>query len=100
MKEYRYVIVSSQGASLDLSGGMARTPTRLFQPMWYHDEQYQELQELLHKGWRPVRETGMGGGSATGGAVIAFSLVLLERERPEPEVPLAQPADEGTTRET
>jgi hypothetical protein len=100
MKEYRYVIVSSQGASLDLAGGMAETPTRLFQPMWYHDKQYQELQELLHKGWRPVREAGMGGGSATGGAVIAFSLVLLEREKPEPAVPLAQPAGEAITRET
>ncbi|HJT79370.1 MAG TPA: hypothetical protein VJ739_19395 [Gemmataceae bacterium] len=100
MKQYRYVIVSSQGASLDLAGGMAETPTRLFQPMWYHDKQYQELQELLGKGWRPVRETGMGGGSGVGGAVIAFALILLEREKPDDEIPVAQPAEEGITRET
>ena len=37
MKRYRYVIVSSQGASLDFSGGPARLPG-LFQKMWYADE--------------------------------------------------------------
>jgi hypothetical protein len=89
MKQYRYVIVSSQGASFDFSRGAAKVPTGLFQKMWYHDEQFQDLQALLDEGWRPVRETAMGGGSATGGAVIAFALVLLEREEP----PMALPAE-------
>ena len=85
MKEYRYVIVSSQGASLDLAGGLAQVPTGLFQKMWYHDERYQELQELLHKGWHPVRETGMGG-------VLAWHLRRVSRHahgtRPTAPVPI------------
>jgi hypothetical protein len=89
MKEFRYLIVSSQGASIDLSEGPAKVPTGLFQKMWYHDEQFQDLQRLLAEGWRPVRETGMGGASAAGGAVIGFALVLLEREEP----PMALAAD-------
>jgi len=40
------------------------------------------LKELLATGWKPVRETGMGGGSV----VVAFSLVLLEKDVEEPPV--------------
>jgi hypothetical protein len=92
MKKYRYVIVSSQGASLDFSQGPPPLPG-LLQQMWYADEKYQDLQGLLKNGWQPVRETGMGGGSGVGGAVIAFSLVLLEKEVPPapPVVEAVQP---------
>jgi hypothetical protein len=83
MKKHRYVIVSSQGASLDFHDGPAKLPG-LLQQMWYSDIRFQDLQELLENGWNPVRETGMGGGSGVGGAVIAFSLVLLEKEVTEP----------------
>jgi hypothetical protein len=99
MKECRFVIVSSQGASIDLSEGAAKVPTGLFQKMWYHDEQFQDLQRLLADGWRPVRETAMGGGSAAGGAVIAFALVLLEREEPPMALPAGPARAEGITPE-
>jgi hypothetical protein len=49
MKKYRYIIVSSQGASLDLSKGPAEVPG-LFQHMWYSDARFQDLQDLLNKG--------------------------------------------------
>jgi hypothetical protein len=90
MKKYRYVIVSSQGTSLDVHRGPAKVPGFL-EPMWYAKEEYQDLQELMERGWRPVRETCMGGGSAAGGAVVAFSLVLLEKDVAE-EPPLVEPA--------
>jgi hypothetical protein len=89
MKKYRYVIVSSQGASFDFHDGPAKLPG-LLQQMWYSDAKSQDLQELLAKGWRPVRETGMGGGSAFGGAVVAFSLVLLEKDVTEAEPPVVE----------
>jgi len=85
MKKFRYAIVSSQGASLDFHNGPAKLPG-LLQQMWYSDTKFQDLQELMENGWKPVRETGMGGGSAVGGAVIAFSLVLLEKDVAEPAV--------------
>lgn len=89
MKKHRYIILSSQGASLDFSEGVAQLPG-LLQPMWYSDAKYQDLQDLMEKGWRPVRETGMGGGSAVGGAVVAFSLVLLEKDAPDTEPPVVE----------
>jgi hypothetical protein len=91
MKRNRYVIVSSQGASLDFSDGVAKLPG-LLQPMWYSDAKYHDLQDLMDKGWRPVRETGMGGGSAVGGAVVAFSLVLLEKDVKDEEPPVVEAA--------
>lgn len=60
--------------------------------------QYQDLQDLLDKGWHPVRETGMGGASATGGAAVAFSLILLEKNRPE-AAPAAESVPEGLGRQ-
>ena len=90
MKKYRYVIVSGQGTSLDVHRGPAEVPGFL-EPMWYGKEQYQDLQELMERGWRPVRETSMGGGSAAGGAVVAFALVLLEKDVAD-EPPLVEPA--------
>jgi hypothetical protein len=89
MKQFRYVIVSSQGASLDFSEGMAKLPG-LLQPMWYSDAKYHDLQDLMENGGRPVRETGMGGGSAVGGAVVAFSLVFLERDVKDDEPPVVE----------
>jgi hypothetical protein len=50
---------------------------------WFGDSKYQDLQDLLDKGWRPVRETGMGGASAHAGEAVAFSLILLEKDRHE-----------------
>jgi hypothetical protein len=89
MKKYRYVIVSSQGASFDFQEGPPKLPG-LLQQMWYTDAKFQDLPDLLANGWHPARETGMGGGSAGGGAVVAFSLVLLEKEVMETEPPLVE----------
>jgi hypothetical protein len=80
-KQYRYVVVSSDGISHDLW------------PTW---EDYQKLDDaleesadeydvwtsrptlpqLLADGWRPVRETAMGGGNDNS----AYALVLLEKD--------------------
>ena len=80
MKRYRYVILSSYGASWDISREIAKPIGGFLQMPWYGDERCQDLQDLLDKGWQPVRETGMGGASATGGAAVAFSLILLEKD--------------------
>ena len=98
MKRYRYVILSSYGASWDISREIEKPLGGLMQVPWFGDLQYQDLQDLLDKGWRPVRETGMGGASGTGGAAVAFSLIVLEKERPE-AIPVnqgasAQPVEE------
>jgi hypothetical protein len=83
MKRYRYVILSSYGASWDISREIEKPLGGLMQLPWFGDLKYQDLQDLLDKGWHPVRETGMGGASATGGAAVAFSLILLEKDRHE-----------------
>ncbi len=98
MKRYRYVILSSYGASWDISREIDKPLGGLMQMPWFGDLKYQDLQELLDKGWRPVRETGMGGASATG-AAVAFSLILLEKDRHEapaaaPEAIPAEPAQD------
>ena len=95
MKRYRYVILSSFGASWDVSREIPRPVGGFLQMPWYGDEQRQDLLELLGRGWQPVRETGMGGATATGGAAVAFSLILLEKDRPEesPAVADANAAD-------
>jgi hypothetical protein len=101
MKRYRYVILSSYGASWDISREIDKPLGGLMQLPWIGDLKYQDLQDLLAKGWYPVRETGMGGASATGGAAVAFSLILLEKDRREaapaaPPVPdTAGPAERG-----
>src|SRR5438067_1373947 len=87
MRRYRYVILSSYGASWDISREIDKPLGGLMQLPWFGDLKYQDLQELLDKGWRPVRETGMGGASATGGAAVAFSLILLEKDRLETTPP-------------
>jgi hypothetical protein len=97
MKRYRYVILSSYGASWDISREIDKPLGGLMQLPWFGDLKYQDLQDLLDKGWSPVRETGMGGASATGGAAVAFSLILLEKERREP-APEAQPASNEPNR--
>jgi hypothetical protein len=81
MKRYLYVILSSYGVSWDISRDIDKPLGGLMQLRWFGDLKYQDLQDLLDKGWRPVRETGMGGASTTGGAV-AFSLILMEKDRP------------------
>lgn len=80
-KQYRYVIVASDGISHDLW------------PDWQEyrrldaaiDEEENEdgiwetratLPQLLADGWRPVRETPMGGGTDNS----AYALVLLEKD--------------------
>jgi len=83
MKRYRYVILSSLGASWDISREIAKPGGGFLQVPWYGDEKYQDLQELLDKGWQPVRESGMGGAAAIGGIPVAFSLIVLEKDRPE-----------------
>jgi hypothetical protein len=83
MKRYRYVILSSYGASWDISREIDKPVGGLMQMPWFGDQKYQDLQELLDKGWMPVRETGMGGGAASAGAAVAFSLILLEKDRPD-----------------
>jgi hypothetical protein len=91
MKRYRYVILSSYGASWDISREIDKPIGGLMQMPWFGDPKYQDLQDLLDKGWHPVRETGMGGASGSAGAAVAFSLILLEKDRPEP-APAARPA--------
>ena len=93
MKRYRYVILSSYGASWDISRDIEKPLGGLMQLPWFGDLKYQDLQGLLDKGWRPVRETGMGGASATGGAAVAFSLILLERDRPDAARPAPEEPD-------
>jgi hypothetical protein len=97
MKRYRYVILSSYGANWDISREIDKPVGGLLQMPWFGDLKYQDLQDLLDKGWHPVRETGMGGASATGGAAVAFSLILLEKDRPEPP-PAARAAPEEPAR--
>jgi hypothetical protein len=95
MKRYRYVILSSYGASWDISREIDKPLGGIMQLPWFGDLKDQDLQDLLDKGWRPIRETGMGGASATGGAAVAFSLILLEKDRNETTsaVPEAVPAE-------
>jgi hypothetical protein len=78
VKQYRYVIVQSDGISHDL---------------WPNWEEYQQLDQvetdeyevwsrrptlpqLLAEGWRPVREMAMGGTHDN----FAYALVLLEKD--------------------
>jgi hypothetical protein len=95
MKEYRYVIVSSLGATYDFQAGSKGRSTLggILKAPWYGSEKFQDLPELLRQGWQPVRESMMGGGSATGGAVVAFTLVLLERDRPPSAIPVVEPVN-------
>ena len=83
MKRYRYVILSSFGASWDVSREIPHPVGGLMQIPWYDNEERQDLLELLGRGWQPVREAGMGGATATGGVAVAFSLILLEKDRAE-----------------
>lgn len=70
MKQYCYVLVCTDGSecwtrALAQSGGDPLTDG------WEEGN----LSLLLRAGWRPVRETPMGGDTG-----YAFSLLLLERE--------------------
>jgi hypothetical protein len=88
MKHYRYAIVCSNGASHDLGREETFYPYGLTGTVRY------DLPLLLRKGWRPVRETPMGGTEGAGGAGHAFSLVVLEKEQAESEPPVAEAVPE------
>jgi hypothetical protein len=90
MKRYRYVIVCSSGYSHDLAREAAFYP---FESLLGGGERTHDLPALLQKGWQPVRETPMGGNSNHGGGGYSFSLVLLEKEKPE-DPPVAQLANQ------
>lgn len=66
MRELCYVVVRSNGDSYFLKSELAP------------ESKTKVLPELLHEGWRPVREVAMGGGSGD----FAYSLVLMERPDP------------------
>jgi hypothetical protein len=83
MKEYRYVILSSFGTSWDVSRDSDHPAGGFMQVPWYGDKSHQDLLVLLEKGWHPVRETAMGGANAA----VAFSLILMERDRNADSVP-------------
>jgi hypothetical protein len=85
MKHYRYVVLSCFGTSPDISLEPANPAGGLFQRAWYMDERYQDLVVLLAKGWRPVRETAMGGGGGTSGA--AFSVIVVEKDSEDEAFP-------------
>jgi hypothetical protein len=87
MKQYRYVILSSFGTSWDVSREIDHPAGGFMQVPWYGDKAHQDLLVLLEKGWHPVRETAMGGATAAGNAAVAFSLILLERDRNAASVP-------------
>src|ERR1041385_4929848 len=88
MKRYRYVLVSSNGYSHDLAREASFYP---FESILGGGEKTHDLPALLQKGWLPVRETPMGGnGSNHSGGGYSFSLVLLEKEKPETDPPMAE----------
>jgi hypothetical protein len=102
MKHYRYVILSSYGASWDIFREIDKPLGGLMQLPWFGDLRFQDRQDLLDKGWSPVRETGMGGASATGGAgyygAICWTVPdtegLLYVSSPCPGRPRLQPPQE------
>ena len=76
MRQYRYVVAASDGTSYDF----ARHDR-------FEDACY-DLPELLADGWKPVRETPMGQGSAAGDGkprAVALVLVLLEKKFADPK---------------
>lgn len=84
MKKFLYVIVSSDGIShelwesweqyhaLDEVGDDDDDDIEREQALW---STRRTLPELLREGWKPVRETPLGGGREG-----AYALVLLERD--------------------
>jgi hypothetical protein len=66
MKQYRYVMVSEDAQSIDLSK-RANWPQ--------DDERVFALQDLLDEGWQPVREVPLGRSVND----FALFLVLLEK---------------------
>jgi hypothetical protein len=71
MKQYCYVIVSTNGTkhwTRIIAGSEANMESN-----W----EKENLQRLLESGWRPVRETAMGGSTSL---PSAFSLLVLEKD--------------------
>jgi len=94
MKRYRYVIVCSDGYSHDLAREASFYPYESL--IGGGDKsQMNDLPALLQKGWQPICETPMGGnGSNHAGGGYSFSLVVLEKEKLDPEPPVAQRVQE------
>jgi hypothetical protein len=67
MKRYRYIVVCADGTSWTLTGDEAG------------DRAYVHLPMLFEQGWRPVRETPMGGGDNSNGPYNVYALVLREK---------------------
>jgi hypothetical protein len=71
MKQYCYVLVSTNGT---------KHWTRIIagsEPNMESNWEKENLQRLLAEGWRPIRETAMGG---TGALSMAFSLLVLAKD--------------------
>ena len=71
MKQFCYVIVSTNGTKhwTRIIGGS--------EPNMESNWDKENLQRLLADGWKPVRESAMGG---SGALPSAFSLLVLERD--------------------
>ncbi len=57
----------------------------------YETSSIRDLERLLTQGWKPVRETPMGGGPLTSGNLDGFayafaSLILLEKDEPSSSI--------------
>ncbi len=72
MKQFCYVVVTTDGHD-HWDRVIAQSAKEHKESHWKHDT----LDRLLQSGWRPVRETGMGG---AGHATKSFALILLERD--------------------
>jgi hypothetical protein len=85
MKQYCYVILSTNGTKhwTRIIGGSEAN----MESNW----EKENLQRLLASGWRPVRESAMGG---TGSLPSAFSLLVLERELENPKSEAPNPKSE------
>ncbi|HVL11040.1 MAG TPA: hypothetical protein VM529_00645 [Gemmata sp.] len=74
MRQFRYVIASSDGTSYD------------FVRHEKFEEPVYDLPELLADGWRPVRETSMGSAVwKVDGEPVTYGLVLILLEKKFPE---------------
>ncbi len=70
MKRYCYVMVSTDGWDY-----WARIIGSSVEGMESSDWDKEKLADLMQQGWRPVRESAMGGGSP-----YSYSIILLEQE--------------------
>jgi hypothetical protein len=71
MKQYCYVLVLSNGVE-HWTRVVGRSTEEVEEPNWDKNN----LTHLLQHGWRPARESPMGGGQG----LYAYTLVLLEKD--------------------